>query len=147
MKYSEASQGRIFVIRLEDGDILHEEIESFAAEKGIKAGMLIAVGGVDKGSKLIVGPEDGRAQNINPMQYILENVCEISGTGTLFPDDTGSPILHMHISCGRDDKTVTGCVRAGVKIWHVLEVILIELTDTSASRKTDKTTGFKLLQP
>lgn len=29
MKYSEAKQGRIFVIRLEDGDIVHEELERF----------------------------------------------------------------------------------------------------------------------
>ncbi len=30
MKYSEAKQGRVFVIRLEDGDIVHEELEMFA---------------------------------------------------------------------------------------------------------------------
>ena len=36
MKYSQAKQGRVFVIRLEDGDVIHEEIEKFAREKGIK---------------------------------------------------------------------------------------------------------------
>ncbi|MBA3036272.1 MAG: DUF296 domain-containing protein, partial [Desulfobacterium sp.] len=30
MKYSEAKQGRIFVVRLEDGETVHEEIEKFA---------------------------------------------------------------------------------------------------------------------
>jgi len=30
MKYSEAKQGHIFVIRLEDGDIIHEAVENFA---------------------------------------------------------------------------------------------------------------------
>ncbi|MEE9530359.1 MAG: hypothetical protein V3W52_05150 [Syntrophobacteria bacterium] len=30
MKYSEAKQGRIFVIRLEDGDIVHDEIQTTA---------------------------------------------------------------------------------------------------------------------
>jgi predicted DNA-binding protein with PD1-like motif len=29
MKYSEAKQGRVFVMRLEDGDIVHDEIERF----------------------------------------------------------------------------------------------------------------------
>lgn len=147
MKYSEARQGRTFVIRLEDGDILHEAIEGFAKEKGIKAASLIAVGGADKGSKLIVGPENGRAQKIVPMPYVLEDVHEISGTGTLFPDDEGIPTLHMHIACGREGKTVTGCVRDGVKVWHVMEVILYELLDCSASRIPDKATGFKLLIP
>ena len=32
MKYSQARQGRTFVIRLEDGDIVHEKIEQFARE-------------------------------------------------------------------------------------------------------------------
>jgi predicted DNA-binding protein with PD1-like motif len=41
MKYTEAVQGRIFVIRLEDGDVLHEEIERLAEEKNISAGMLL----------------------------------------------------------------------------------------------------------
>ena len=147
MRYSEAKQGRTFIIRLEDGDILHEEIERFAGEKGIKAASVIAVGGADKGSRLIVGPEEGRADKINPMEHTLEDVCEISGTGTLFPDDEGNPILHMHIACGRKDKTITGCVRAGVKVWHIMEIILNEITDTEAKRTMDETTGFKLLEP
>ena len=147
MRYSEAKQGRTFVIRLDDGDILHEEIENFARDKKIAAASVIAVGGADKGSKLIVGPEEGRAEKINPMQHTLKDVCEISGTGTLFPDDEGNPILHMHIACGRKEETITGCVRAGVIVWHVMEVILNEVTDTKAKRTMDTTTGFKLLEP
>jgi hypothetical protein len=26
----------------------------------------------------------------------------------------------MHMACGRDDKTVTGCVRTGIKVWHII---------------------------
>ena len=147
MKYSQAKQGRIFVIRLEDGDILHEAIENFAADKGIMAASLIALGGADRGSRLIVGPKDGRSEKIVPMPHVLDDVHEISGTGTLFPDDEGRPTLHMHIACGREGSTVTGCVRDGVKVWHVMEVILYELLDCSASRMPDKVTGFKLLRP
>ena len=33
MKYSQAEQGRTFVIRLEDGDVLHEKIEQFARKQ------------------------------------------------------------------------------------------------------------------
>ena len=147
MKYSEAKQGRVFVIRLEDGDILHEEIEKFAAEKGIRAAALLAVGGADTGSTLVVGPAEGRAKPIVPLEHVLDNVHEVAGVGTLFPDDTGRPVLHMHGAFGRERQTVTGCVRTGVKVWHVLEVVLLELTDTSAGRRPDGATGFKLLQP
>lgn len=147
MKYSEANLGRVFVIRLEDGDILHEVIENFAYEVGVKSAALIALGGVDKDSILIVGPEEGRETPVVPMQTVLENVHEAAGTGTIFPDETGRPVLHMHLSAGRARGCVTGCVRRGVKVWHVLEVVMIELAGSTASRQLDDTTGFKLLSP
>ena len=147
MKYSEAKQGRVFVIRLEDGDIFHEEIERFAREKGIERAYLNVVGGADKESLLVVGPEESRAFPVNPMLHELYDAHEVVGTGTLFPDDAGNPIVHLHMACGREENTVTGCVRNGVKVWHVMEVILVELLDSSAQRLLDKATGFKLLVP
>ena len=147
MKFSQAKQGRIFVIRLEDGDILHEEIERFARKQSINAAALIAVGGADTGSKLIVGPEKGRVEPISPMDHILKNVYEIAGTGTLFPDEKGNPLLHMHIACGRKELTVTGCVRNGVKVWHIMEVILFELIDSTGVRVFETQMGFNLLKP
>ena len=147
MRFSTARMGRIFVIRLEDGEVLHETIERFAEEQGIGAATLMIVGGADEGSKLVVGPEKGRAVPVNPMTHVLADVHEITGTGTLFPDEEGKPVLHLHIASGREEATVTGCVRTGVKIWHIGEVILFELTDTAAVRKNDPQLGFKLLCP
>ena len=147
MKYSEAKQGRIFVIRLEDGDIVHDEIERFAREKFIKAASLIIVGGADQESKFVVGPEEGRATPVVPMEHVLDEVHEIAGVGTLFPDDEGNPVLHMHMASGRKSSTITGCIREGVRVWHVMEVILFELADTTGIRTHDSETGFKLLQP
>ena len=40
MKYSSAQPGRIFILRLENGEIVHEEIERFAREQSIKAAAL-----------------------------------------------------------------------------------------------------------
>ena len=147
MKYSQAEPGRIFILRLEDGDILHEKVEAFAREKSIRAAALIIVGGADEGSKLVVGPEQGRAYPIKPMELLLDSVHEITGTGTIFPDRNDHPVLHMHIAGGRKDSTKTGCVRSGVKVWHVMEVILFELVHTTACRKPDPQTGFELLEP
>jgi predicted DNA-binding protein with PD1-like motif len=147
MRYSEATRGRTFIIRLEDGEIFHEQIERFAREKGITRAFLNVVGGADKGSRLVVGPEESRAFPVNPMVHELYDVHEVTGTGTLFPDDEGNPVVHLHMACGRGENTVTGCVRSGVKVWHVLEVILVELINDTARRLPDKATGFKLLVP
>ena len=147
MKYSEARQGRIFVIRLEDGDIVHEEIEKLAKDQSVKAASLIIVGGADNGSRLIIGPEHGRSKPVTPMSIVLDNVHEITGTGTIFPDEDGNPVLHMHLACGRNRDSITGCIREGVKVWHVMEAILFEIIDTTGVRVLDQETGFKLLNP
>ncbi len=109
--------------------------------------MLIAVGGLDKTSKLIVGPEQGRSTPVVPMEHILTDVHEVAGVGTLFPDEEGKPMLHMHIACGRESSTTTGCVRNGVKVWHILEIILIELIDSTGVRALDTGIGLKMLEP
>ncbi|HHC24832.1 MAG TPA: DNA-binding protein [Desulfobacterales bacterium] len=148
MKYSEAKQGRIFVIRLEDGDVIHEEIEKFAREKGVKAAALILLGGADEGSKLIAGPQNGRITSpILPLECILDNIHDVLGTGTLFPNEEGEPELHTHIACGREKSTITGCIRNGVKVWHLMEVILFELVDSTGVRAFEPKLGFKLLRP
>jgi predicted DNA-binding protein with PD1-like motif len=145
MKYSEARYGRIFILRLEDRDVMHEEIERFAREKSISAAALLIVGGADQGSRLVVGPEEGRASPVVPLEHLLENVHELAGVGTIFPDDRGNPVLHLHAACGRKESSITGCVRRGVKVWQIMEAILLELTDASAVRTMDAATGFKLL--
>jgi predicted DNA-binding protein with PD1-like motif len=147
MKYSQCKQGRVFVIRLEDGDIVHTEIENLARNESIKAATMIIIGGADSGSKLVAGPVNGRQSPVQPLQIELDDVHEIVGTGTIFPDADGNPILHMHIACGRETETRTGCIRQGVKVWQVMEVILFELVETTGMRVLDPVTGFELLKP
>jgi len=147
MQFSEAKQGRTFIIRLEDGEIVHETLEKFAIDQNITAAGIIILGGADKGSRLVVGPQQSRNLPIMPMQHELYEAHEVTGTGTLFPDEEGKPILHLHMACGREENTVTGCIREGVKVWHVMEVIMFEMTGTTATRKPDPEIGFKLLIP
>ncbi|MBP1626078.1 MAG: putative DNA-binding protein with PD1-like DNA-binding motif [Holophagaceae bacterium] len=147
MRYSEARPGRIFILRLEDGDIFHECVEQFAVEQKIKAAALIALGAADAGSRVVCGPAEDRSVPIVPMEMVLERVHEISGTGTLFPDAQGQPILHFHLAGGRSGSTFAGCGRRGVKVWHVMEVVLWELLDSEACRHWEAASGFELLKP
>lgn len=137
----------MFIIRLEDGDVVHEVIENFAMQQSINAATLIVLGCADEGSTLVVGPREGRTLPIEPMTHILQNVHEVAGVGTVFPDDEGKPLLHMHMACGRRAETTTGCVRRGVRVWHVMEIILFELLDSTGVRLLEPASGFKLLNP
>src|SRR5665647_1419467 len=83
MRYSSAKLGRALVIRLEDGDVVHECIEEAARAEGIARAAVILLGGADGGSRLVVGPEDGRADH-------LVHVVERALHGH---DGVGAPIL------------------------------------------------------
>ena len=147
MKHSEARTGRVFILRLEDGDVLHECVERFAAERGVASATVVAVGGADTASRIVVGPEQDRSSPVVPRVHEISGAHELAGVGTLFPDETGRPVLHMHAALGRNETATVGCVRTGVRTWHVLEVVLTELEGSRARRLPDATTGFKLLVP
>jgi predicted DNA-binding protein with PD1-like motif len=146
MQYTEGVMGRVFALRLEQGERMPEVLEAFAAEHGVNSGFALMVGGVDEGSRLVVGPEDGNARPVNPMVATVPGVCETAAVGLIFPDETGTPRLHMHAACGRAGQTVTGCIRAGIVTWQVLELVVVELTGLTATRIPDAATGFRLLE-
>ena len=146
MQSEQVEQGRTFVLRLEHGEIIHETIERFAAQEHIAAASVIVLGGANTGSGLVVGPEDGQARPVKPMQASLSDVHEIAGTGTIFPDESGAPVLHLHLACGRDTVTTTGCSRAGVQTWQLVEAVITELVGATATRRLDPGLGFKVLQ-
>ncbi len=144
MKSAEGTVGRVFVLRLEDGDRIPDCIEEFAQEKGIKGGFCSLLGGIGKG-RLVEGPEDGAASPVVPMLRQIENVHEAVALGTLFPSEDGTPRLHMHAALGRDGKVRAGCVRAGIDVWKICEVVILEILETGMSRVLDRSTGFEVL--
>jgi predicted DNA-binding protein with PD1-like motif len=147
VKYTEATLGRVLVVRLEDGDVVHECIEEAARSAGIGRAAVILLGGADKGSRLVVGPEDSREIPVMPIERLLHDVHEAAGVGTIFPDDAGRPVLHLHAAFGRDDKALAGCVRLGVTTWVVGEAVVIELVGSDAHRFRDERLGFEVLEP
>ena len=146
MKFSEAKMGRVFVLRLHDGDRLPDVLESFAAEKKVSTALCFFLGGAKENSRVVVGPKDWHSLPPEPMVTLLEGVHEACGVGTVFPDEEGKPKLHMHSSFGRSENTVTGCVRMGVEVWQIGEVVMLELACEKACRAKDKETGFEFLE-
>jgi predicted DNA-binding protein with PD1-like motif len=52
----------------------------------------------------------------------------------------------MHASFGRNGNAITGCVRMGVDVWQIGEVVILELAGGSAKRVKNKGTGFEFLE-
>ena len=146
MKASEGRMGRVFVIRLEHGDLVPACIERFAAEKGISVGQVILVGGIG-GGEVVVGPRRSEERPPEPMLLPIDGAHEVAGVGVLAPGEDGKPVLHIHAALGRSGKTTTGCLRPGVTTWIVGEVILYEIIGAKVARLHDEQSGFALLEP
>jgi predicted DNA-binding protein with PD1-like motif len=146
MQFTEAKMGRVFVLRLHDGDRLPDVLETFAAEKNVSTALCFFLGGAKENSRVVVGPKDNYTLPPEPMVTLLEGIHEACGLGTIFADEEGKPKLHMHSSFGRGENTVTGCVRMGVEVWQIGEVVMLELACEKACRAKDKETGFEFLE-
>ena len=146
MKWCQGQLGRVFIIRLEDGDVLPRCIEHFAEENGVATGHVVLVGGVG-GGEVVVGPRRSDQSPPEPMLLPIDGAHEVAGVGVIALGEDGKPHLHMHAALGRSGKTTTGCLRPGVITWLVGEAILYEITGTEAVRIADEGSGFALLEP
>ena len=144
MQYSEGTIGRIFTLRLESGDRMPECIERFAREHAIKSAFCAMLGGID-GGDIVVGPKDGQAAVIDPMLHAIQGAHEAAAVGTLYCNEAGDPVLHMHAALGREGKTRTGCIRPGVDVWLVGEVVIMEILGQDMARRKDPASGLTLL--
>jgi predicted DNA-binding protein with PD1-like motif len=79
-----------------------------------------------------------------PIERALHDVHD-GGRGTIFPDENGRPVLHLHAASGRDDQVTAGCIHTGVRTWVVGEAVVIELTGSQSARRVDPSTGFEVL--
>ena len=145
MQAAEGKIGRVFVVRLEDGDELPSCLEKFAEKKGIKNGFVLLVGDICKG-QIVMGPRDSEKMPAEPIYVPLNEAHETVGVGILAPGQDGKIVLHIHASMGHDGHAVTGCLRPGVKTWLVAEAIIYEITNVDARRFMDKRSGFALLK-
>jgi predicted DNA-binding protein with PD1-like motif len=146
MQYSEGTIGRIFALKLETGERLPDAVEDFAREHAVRSAMVVYVGGAGAASRLVVGPEENRGDDIIPMIHVLGAIQEVVAVGTLFPDESGQPKLHMHAATGREGRATVGCTRAGVEVWLTGEVILLEISGIGGLRKKDPKSGIDILQ-
>lgn len=144
MKSTEGKIGRVFIIRLEEGDVIPDCIEAFAREKEIKSGHVVIIGGIGSG-QVVVGPRDSEEYPPDPMLLPVDGAHEVLASGIIALNENGNPAMHIHGALGRSGSTLTGCLRPGVTTWLVGEAVLYEITGIEAKRVLDQKSGFALL--
>jgi len=143
MDYTQGRLGRVFVARLQDGESVYQAVEIIARREGVSSAVVWALGGMRRG-KVVTGPEHPTGK-IVPHYQEFDDARELVGVGTVFLQD-GAPSLHFHAGIGRGDSALVGCPRAGMSVFLVLEVVILELLDLEAARVMDETAGLRLLK-
>lgn len=143
MQYSEGRLGRVFVIRLEDGEDLIRSIQQFVEKLGVTTGMIHFLGALKEG-RLIAGPKEPTIPPGTPFVEDLEGAWETFGVASLYPGDEGKPALHIHASAGHGDRSVTGCLRERGTTYLVVEAVVFEFLGLEANREIDERSGLRL---
>jgi predicted DNA-binding protein with PD1-like motif len=142
MQYSEGKMGRVFSIRMDDGEDLIESIQRFIQEKEIESGIARFIGALRDG-KAVTGPEEAVVPP-EPHFEAYESAWEVFGMATIYQSKEG-PKLHIHSSMGRGREALTGCIRDKAPIYLVIEAVLLEISGLEARREFDEKMGLFML--
>ena len=126
MEYTQGKPGRVFVVRLHDGESIYNEVYNICIRESIRYATVMAMGGIR-------GVEE------------QTNEChELVGMGTVVPDQN-KPILHFHAGIGKNKDAFIGNPKDTVEVHMLMEVIITELIGIDAIRSYDKTLDSKVL--
>jgi uncharacterized protein len=133
----EFASGRLktYALRLRPGQDLRQELEKFAKEQKLQAGLIVtAVGSLTKAG-IRLADQSGATQ--------FEGKFEIvSLVGTLSPD---GPHLHISLS-DKTGRTIGGHLVEGCKVYTTVELVIGEIEGVRFTREQDAQSGYKELR-
>jgi len=138
MEYSHGETGRIFYLRVDEGEDLTAAIRTVCTTERIACATVQVFGALREGT-VVTGPRDAVVPP-DPVTMHFENGWEILGFGTVFPGDEG-PDLHLHVAMGRGGESRTGCLRGEATVYLVAEVVITELEGMEITRSPDPELG------
>jgi uncharacterized protein len=135
MQYTEGQIGRVFVVRIDDGEDMLLSLRQFILDKNIQAGSIHFLGALMSG-RMVTGPEEPVIPPV-PHFVMFEGGWEVFGVGTIYPGDDG-PHIHYHATVGRSGHALTGCLREKAITYLIVEAVITEYTGLSARREFDE---------
>ena len=141
MQYAQGQVGRVFVVRVDNGEDFLESMRRFVADKEIQCGSITYLGALMNG-RMVTGPEEPVIPPV-PHFVMFEGGWEVFGVGTIYPGE-GGPHIHYHATVGRAGHALTGCLREKATTYLIVEAVIIEFTGLLARREFDDRTQTTL---
>jgi predicted DNA-binding protein with PD1-like motif len=141
MQYSEGQVGRIFTVRIDDGEDYLREIQRFVTAMNIRCGTIQFLGAV-RSATIVTGPKE-LVIPPSPRAEEIFGGWELLGFATIYPGEDG-PSIHLHTAAGKGIRSITGCLREKAEVYLVVEAIVTEFVGLTAKRLPDEKTGVNL---
>lgn len=141
MQYSEGQVGRIFTVRIDDGEDFLREIQRFVTAMNVRCGTIQFLGALRSG-KIVTGPKEPVIPP-TPRGEEIFGGWELLGFATIYPGEDG-PSIHLHAAAGKGIRSLAGCLREKAEIYLVIEAIVTEFVGIVAKRLPDEKTGVNL---
>ncbi len=135
----ETATHRTFVLALDKGDEVHEQLAKFAAEQKVVAGELRGIGGF---SEVTLAYFEKKTMEYEPIP-VREQVEVVSIAGNFTLAD-GKPKVHAHVVIGKKDGSTLAGHLLSARVWPTLE-LFVTTYSTPVERKTDPETKLPLL--
>jgi predicted DNA-binding protein with PD1-like motif len=135
MQYTEGQIGRVFIVRIDDGEDMLLSLRQFILDKNIQTGSIHFLGALMNG-RMVTGPEEPVIPPV-PHFVMFEGGWEVFGVGTIYTGE-GGPHIHYHASVGRSGHALTGCLREQAVTYLIVEAVIMEFTGITARREFDE---------
>lgn len=142
MQYSEGRLGRVFVLKMDDGEDLIESLQKFLREKEIESCMALFIGALREG-RAVTGPEQPVIPSV-PHFVNFDDGWETFGMASVYPSADGLK-LHIHSALGRGEEALTGCIREKASVYLTVEMVIFEFSGLKAARTWDEKAELFLL--
>jgi len=131
---------RTFIVVLDSGEEAFAAITAFAAEAGLKAASLTAIGAFETAT---VGWFDFAKKAYKPIE--VPEQCEVlSAIGDVATGDDGKPSVHIHTVLGLSDGSTRGGHLLKGRVHPTLEVTVVE-TPAHLHRRKRPELGIALI--
>ncbi|MCC7555390.1 MAG: DUF296 domain-containing protein [Methanoculleus marisnigri] len=141
MQYSEGQVGRVFTVRIDDGEDFLREIQRFVTAMNVRCGTIQFLGALRSG-KIVTGPKEPVIPP-TPRGEEIFGGWELLGFATIYPGEDG-PSIHLHAAAGKGIRSLAGCLREKAEVYLVIEAIVTEFVGIVAKRLPDEKTGVNL---
>jgi len=137
MEGAQGKPGRVFFLRIDDGEKLIESLESFIQENSISTASVSLVGAV-KWVRIVT--PDVEKKPMPDRESAIEKHMEVAGHGNIIESKP-----HIHAAFGENGGNGYCGHLVEAEVFVFVEAAIQEIDDISARRVHDPNTGFKKL--